>query len=67
MDAEVDEDVELLSTSSVVIESVRSRVDDDEAEDEGCCFPSVESVSGSGVVTERLASSLLMPLCAYET
>jgi hypothetical protein len=57
VDAEVDEDVEMLSPSFVVIESARSR-GDNEVEDVWCCCPSSvsASVAGTGVETERLAS-----------
>jgi hypothetical protein len=66
VDADVDEDVELLSPPSVVIESARSRVDD-EVEELGCCCPSAASVAGTGAETERVASCWLMPFWACET
>jgi hypothetical protein len=60
VDADVDDDVELLSPPSVVIESARSRVDD-EVEDVGFCCPSAASVARTGAETERVASCWLMP------
>ena len=57
MDAEVDEDPELSPSPSVVMESVRSRVDD---EVDDCASASVAG-------TERPASCWLMPFCACET
>jgi hypothetical protein len=48
--ADVGEDVEMLSPSSVVIESAQSRVDD-EVEDVACCCPSSAPVAGTGVET----------------
>ena len=61
MDAEADEDVELLSPLSVVIEAARSRVDDEAV---GCASA---SAVGTGVETEIVASCWLMPFCACET
>jgi hypothetical protein len=68
VDADVDEDVEIVSPSSVVTESARSRVDD-EVRGVGCCCPSSASasVAGTGVETERVASCWLMPFWASET
>jgi hypothetical protein len=60
VDADVDEEVELLSPPSVVIESARSRVDD-EVEDVGFCCPPAASVARTGAETERVASCRLMP------
>ena len=60
MDAEVDEDVEMLLPSSVVIESAISRVDD-EVEDVGCCCPSAAFVARAEVDTEWVASCWLIP------
>ena len=70
MDAEIDEDVELLSPPSVVMESARSRVDndddDDDDDDEGMGCAS-GFTAGTEVETESVASCLLMPFCACET
>jgi len=60
VDAEADEDPEL--SPSVVIESVRSRVDDEAV---GDCASVL--VAGTGAETERPASCWLMPFCACET